>query len=119
RSLRAWATSSFSARFMLAPGDCSPSRKVVSKMISRSCSDMVKLPEKSKGPETSQVPGPISAIVCAVEDGVPRTNPPVGGAEGPEGRKQRGTPSYVSSTSSNVVHQRGKCNRNLGISRQL
>ena len=32
RSTRAWATSSFSARFMLAPGDCSPSRSVVSKM---------------------------------------------------------------------------------------
>ena len=28
----AWATSSFSLRFMLAPGDCSPSRSVVSKM---------------------------------------------------------------------------------------
>ena len=32
RSTRAWATSIFSARFMLAPGDCSPSRSVVSKM---------------------------------------------------------------------------------------
>ena len=31
-STRAWATSIFSARFMLAPGDCSPSRSVVSKM---------------------------------------------------------------------------------------
>ena len=28
----AWAISSFSVRFMLAPGDCSPSRSVVSKM---------------------------------------------------------------------------------------
>ena len=27
-----WATSIFSARFMLAPGDCSPSRSVVSKI---------------------------------------------------------------------------------------
>ncbi len=33
-----WATSSFSARFMLAPGDCSPSRSVVSKIrIKRGC----------------------------------------------------------------------------------
>ena len=30
------ATSSFSARFMLAPGDCSPSRSVVSKIRTRS-----------------------------------------------------------------------------------
>ena len=30
-STSAWATSIFSARFMLAPGDCSPSRSVVSK----------------------------------------------------------------------------------------
>ena len=33
RSTRAWATSSFSARFMLQPGDCSPSRSVVSKIF--------------------------------------------------------------------------------------
>ena len=32
RSNRAWAISIFSARFMLAPGDCSPSRSVVSKI---------------------------------------------------------------------------------------
>ena len=43
RSCRAWAISSFSARFMLAPGDCSPSRSVVSKMIRRS-SDIVQAP---------------------------------------------------------------------------
>jgi hypothetical protein len=30
---RAWAISSFSFRFMLAPGDCSPSRSVVSKIL--------------------------------------------------------------------------------------
>ena len=35
RSTRAWATSIFSARFMLAPGDCSPSRSVVSKITMR------------------------------------------------------------------------------------
>ena len=34
-STRAWAISIFSARFMLAPGDCSPSRSVVSKMMIR------------------------------------------------------------------------------------
>ncbi len=34
RSLASWrATSSFSARFMLAPGACSPSRSVVSKIL--------------------------------------------------------------------------------------
>ena len=33
------ATSSFSSWVMVAPGDCSPSRKVVSKMTTRSCSD--------------------------------------------------------------------------------
>ena len=33
------ATSSFSSCVMVAPGDCSPSRKVVSKMTTRSCSD--------------------------------------------------------------------------------
>ena len=33
RSTRAWATSSFSVMFMLAPGDCSPSRSVVSKIL--------------------------------------------------------------------------------------
>ena len=32
RSTSAWATSSFSSRFMLQPGDCSPSRSVVSKI---------------------------------------------------------------------------------------
>ena len=32
KSTSAWATSIFSARFMLAPGDCSPSRSVVSKI---------------------------------------------------------------------------------------
>ncbi len=32
RSTSAWAISIFSAKFMLAPGDCSPSRSVVSKM---------------------------------------------------------------------------------------
>jgi hypothetical protein len=32
KSTSAWATSSFSARFILAPGDCSPSRSVVSKI---------------------------------------------------------------------------------------
>ena len=60
-SVRAWATSSFSARFMLAPGDCSPSRSVVSKMIRRS-SAMIgdsKTPEKGKTPGR-QVPGSFS-----------------------------------------------------------
>ena len=33
------ATSSFSSWVMVAPGHCSPSRKVVSKMTTRSCSD--------------------------------------------------------------------------------
>src|SRR5512132_2439842 len=33
------ATSSFSSWVMVAPGHCSPSRKVVSKMMTRSCSD--------------------------------------------------------------------------------
>ena len=33
------ATSSFSAMFMLAPGDCSPSRRVVSKIRTRLASD--------------------------------------------------------------------------------
>ena len=33
RSTSAWATSSFSCRFMLQPGDCSPSRSVVSKIL--------------------------------------------------------------------------------------
>ena len=33
------AISSFSAMFMLAPGDCSPSRKVVSKIRTRFVSD--------------------------------------------------------------------------------
>ena len=32
REARAWATSSFSPKFILAPGDCSPSRSVVSKI---------------------------------------------------------------------------------------
>ena len=32
KSTRAWAISIFSVRFMLAPGDCSPSRSVVSKI---------------------------------------------------------------------------------------
>ena len=48
-STSAWAISIFSARFMLAPGDCSPSRSVVSKMMirregfvsCRSCSSLV------------------------------------------------------------------------------
>jgi hypothetical protein len=35
RSSSARATSSFSVRFMLAPGDCSPSRRVVSKTMTR------------------------------------------------------------------------------------
>ena len=35
RSTSACATSSFSSRFMLQPGDCSPSRSVVSKMWTR------------------------------------------------------------------------------------
>src|ERR1700722_19144692 len=35
-SYRAWATWRFSARFMLEPVFCSPSRRVVSKMINRS-----------------------------------------------------------------------------------
>ena len=39
RSTRAWASSSFSARFMLQPGDCSPSRSVVSKITMRRCDD--------------------------------------------------------------------------------
>ena len=34
------ATSSFSSWVMVAPGDCSPSRKVVSKMTTRSLSDL-------------------------------------------------------------------------------
>jgi len=33
KSTNDWATSSFSSRFMLHPGDCSPSRNVVSKMV--------------------------------------------------------------------------------------
>ena len=36
------ATSSFSAMFMLAPGDCSPSRKVVSKIRTRLASATVR-----------------------------------------------------------------------------
>src|SRR5258708_1152293 len=36
---RSSATSSFSSWVMVAPGHCSPSRKVVSKMKTRSCSD--------------------------------------------------------------------------------
>ena len=35
KATRAWAISIFSARFMLAPGDCSPSRSVVSKIVIR------------------------------------------------------------------------------------
>src|SRR5438105_4580696 len=79
RSFSACATWSFSARFMLAPGDCSPSLSVVSKMINLSAfstwSDtVVHLAEGSgnravlsgreeKGPGTSLVPGPESANV--------------------------------------------------------
>ena len=39
----AWATSIFSWRFMLAPGDCSPSRSVVSKMTIRRLSLMPRI----------------------------------------------------------------------------
>ena len=35
------ATSSFSSKVMVAPGHCSPSRKVVSKMMTRSFSDLL------------------------------------------------------------------------------
>jgi len=34
---QAWATSSFSPMFMLQPGDCSPSRSVVSKILIVAC----------------------------------------------------------------------------------
>jgi hypothetical protein len=36
-SSRSWAISSFSSWVMVAPGDCSPSRSVVSKMTTRGC----------------------------------------------------------------------------------
>ena len=55
-STRAWAISIFSARFMLAPGDCSPSRSVVSKMVMCRCA--------SRG----VVPG--SEMCCGVDGGV-------------------------------------------------
>ncbi len=41
RSQSAWAISIFSGRFMLAPGDCSPSRSVVSKILMVRDSDMI------------------------------------------------------------------------------
>src|SRR5262249_16773689 len=66
RSARARATSSFSARFMLAPGLCSPSLKVVAKLINGSRLSSLALmavlgpwdqggpaPPNEKGPGTS------------------------------------------------------------------
>ncbi len=47
-SARARATRSFSSRVMLHPGDCSPSRSVVSKIFTRSCMDS--LPRKKRNP---------------------------------------------------------------------
>src|SRR5208337_723103 len=40
-----WARCSFSCTFMLQPGDCSPSRSVVSKMVMRGLSINADLPE--------------------------------------------------------------------------
>ena len=76
---RAWAISSFSARFMLAPGDCSPSRKVVSKMIRRFVGHGA-APLQTKKALGFRVPGPVSASsnVVSAADGVPRTSPPQG-----------------------------------------
>ena len=42
-SIRASAMRIFSSRFMENPGDCSPSRKVVSKMMTRLSSSLPKL----------------------------------------------------------------------------
>jgi len=99
RSLSARATSSFSARFMLAPGDCSPSRSVVSKMIRRSLADMVTLRKRSdpisiretKKPWNLKVPGPKSVQFLALT-AYPKTCPPQGGEEGPELVSPVGTP---------------------------
>ena len=49
------ATSSFSSWVMVAPGDCSPSRKVVSKMTTRSCSDCTGV-VMAKGPSGGSRP---------------------------------------------------------------
>ncbi len=48
-SASARATRSFSSRVMLQPGDCSPSRSVVSKIFTRSCMRM--LPRKKETPQ--------------------------------------------------------------------
>ena len=69
RSRSARAISSFSARFMLAPGDCSPSRSVVSKMTTRFGSldvDMAWTPAKQKGPGLE---GPEAGIDSLKADG--------------------------------------------------
>ncbi len=74
RSLSACATSSFSARFMLAPGDCSPSRKVVSK-IKQAVVGHGKTPVNKKTPRLQRLGAGISETVSH-SDGAPKTTPP-------------------------------------------
>src|SRR5487761_1798311 len=49
----AWAISIFSLMFMLAPGDCSPSRSVVSKIVMRRGEDMVMYPSNKRAANES------------------------------------------------------------------
>src|SRR3989344_2108866 len=49
-----WATSNFSAASMLQPGDCSPSRKVVSKMMTLSINYLSRAADFIQPPQVFQ-----------------------------------------------------------------